>query len=107
MRLFLIPLIISVVAVSAATLKSNTTDNAFALSNAKSHEFAKGDSGRALGWRECVEIEASPTDSGIVCEGTRTIKIPGGQLVEVNYFCEFRYVRVASGWFRLDYQLCQ
>jgi hypothetical protein len=77
------------------------------MSNAKSREFAKGDNGRALGWRECVEIESSPTESAIGCEGTRAIEIPGGQLVDVNYFCEFRYLRLTPTLFQLDYQLCQ
>jgi hypothetical protein len=107
MRLILLTFAIAFVAVSAASLKPEFTDNIQAFANARSREFAKGDNPRAAGWRECVEMENGPAEIGMVCEGTRAIEIPGGQIVDVNYFCEFRLSRVDQGWFRVEYQLCQ
>lgn len=107
MRLILLTLAIAVVAVSATTFKPDFTDNAFAYANARSRDFAKGDNPRAMGWRECVEMENTPSSIGIICEGTRGIEIPGGQMVDVNYFCEFQLARLEHGLFRVEYQLCQ
>ncbi len=107
MRFVLLGLAVAVIAVSAATLKPAITDNAYAYANARAREFSKGDSGKVVGWRECVEMENAPEEVGIVCEGTRTIQIQSGQVVDVNYFCEFRFIRVDVNWFRVDHQLCQ
>ena len=107
MRFVLLGLAVAAIAVSAATLKPDITDNALAYANARSREFAKGDSGKIFGWRECVEMENSPKEVGFVCEGTRTIQIQSGPVVDVNYFCEFQFIRVDANWFRVDHQLCQ
>lgn len=107
MRLAATILAIAVLAVSAATLKPDFTDNAFAFASARSREFARGDSGKPLGWRECVEFENTPAESAIICEGTRTIELANGQMADVNYFCEFRFLRQGGNLFHVDYQLCQ
>lgn len=107
MRFVLLTLAIAVIAVSAATFKPEMTDNGLAFANAHSREYAKGDNGKSNGWRECAELENTTKEVGEVCEGTRTITLPNGQLVDVNYFCEFRFLRVDATWLKLDYSLCQ
>lgn len=107
MRIIMLTLAIAAIAFSAASLKPEFTDNAFAYANAKSREFAKGDNGQGDGWRECVELESTPQVTGLVCEGTRTITMQNGSLVDVNYFCEFRFQPTDSNYFRLEYSLCQ
>ena len=107
MRFVLLTLGLAVLAVSAATFKPEITDNAYAYANSKSRDFAKGDTAKAVGWRECVELENTLTETGIVCEGTRMIQIHNGQVVDVNYFCEFQFLRIDVNWFRVAHQLCQ
>jgi hypothetical protein len=107
MRFVLLTLTIAVIAVSAATLRPEMTDNAGAYANTHSREYAKGETGKANGWRECAELENTPKEVGEVCEGTRTISLPNGQLADVNYFCEFRFLKVDTTWLKLDYSLCQ
>lgn len=107
MRVIIMMSVIALIAVSAATLKPDFTDNAYAYANARSREFARGDSGKAHGWRECVEMDSDHLETGVVCEGTRTIQFRDGQMVDVNYFCEFRFIRDGVNLFRVDHQLCQ
>lgn len=107
MRVILMMSVIALIAVSAATLKPDFTDNAYAYANARSREFARGDNRKLHGWRECVEMESSNAESAIICEGTRTIEIRTGHFADVNYFCEFRFVRDGVNLFRVDHQLCQ
>lgn len=107
MRIIMLTLAIAGIALSAASLKPEFTDNVYAYANAKSREFAKGDNGQNDGWRECAELESSAKVTGLVCEGTRTIAIHNGTLVDVNYFCEFRFLHLDNSYFRLDYSLCQ
>lgn len=93
--------------VAAATLRPQTSNDPLGYGNARSHEFSKGDSGYSSGWRECAKIEEPTGDLGIVCEGHRKLRIHGGANVDVNYFCEFRFIQRRPGQFRLDYELCQ
>lgn len=105
MRFLLLSLIIVVVAASAATLKPEVVENPRGYVTSKSYEFARGDNGDPSGWRECAEIESTSHGVGYVCEGTRA-KNHNGQQIDVNYFCEFHFVRIDANWARVDHKLC-
>lgn len=107
MRLTFLTLGLMVIVASATTLKATMVQNPLVYANGRSHEFARGDNGDPSGWRECAEMEATPSAVGIVCEGTRSIEFHIGQYMDVNYFCEFRFDRLDPNWARVDYVLCQ
>ena len=107
LKILLLFLAAAVLAVSAATLRPDIVDNPIGYANMKSREFAKGENNDHSGWRECVALVSTAREIGVVCEGTRTLLVPGGQKVDVNYFCEIRFLRVDGNWSRVDYVLCQ
>ncbi|MGE4131606.1 MAG: hypothetical protein AB7F86_08195 [Bdellovibrionales bacterium] len=107
MRILLLLLTVAVMAVSAATLKPIIIDNPMGFATSKSLEFAKGDNGDSSGWRECAVMDESHRELGVVCEGTRTLEVTEGRQMDVNYFCEFRCLRIDNSWHRVDYSRCQ
>lgn len=72
-----------------------------------SYKFAGGDNEDRSGWSECKEVENFNGLVGMFCEGTRSIEVDDGQLVHVNYFCEFQFEVNEKGRYRVAYALCQ
>ena len=90
-----------------AAYNSTYVENYMAYANVISREYAKGDANDFSGWRECVEMVSTDTEVGLVCEGVRTILVHGGKRVDVNYYCEFRFNKLAAFKFRVETEVCQ
>ena len=106
MRLFLIALAIVGTLTAAAYSRGKVVDH-LSYANSVSHSFAAGDNGITSGWRGCSEIEDTPPNIGVVCDGRRVIQTQSGQMVDVNYFCEFQFRKESNDSFRVLYSLCQ
>lgn len=91
---------------AAAYSRARVVDH-MTYANNTSRAFAAGDNGYTSGWRECSEIPDTPPFVGVVCDGRRVMQVHGGQMVDVNYFCEFQFKRVGNSNFRVMYSLCQ
>lgn len=72
-----------------------------------SKQFAAGDYHDISGWRECVLHESTPFEIGVVCEGTRSVDYQIGKRSDVNYFCEFRFVKISTFKYKVESQDCQ
>lgn len=93
--------------IAASAYEDNTLSNYMAFANLSSREYSLGDNQDNSGWRECAEMENTDKMVGVVCEGTRTISVHGGQLVDVNYFCEYHFKRIDSTTVETVFKLCQ
>lgn len=92
--------------ITAAAYSSDKVVNYMAYANTVSRDFSLGDNRNSFGWRPCEEAEVTENEVGVVCEGTRSINIHGGQQVDVNYFCEFQFLRSGEVW-KVHLALCQ
>lgn len=99
--------VFSIGSIVAAAYTPNTVGNYMAYADYKSRGYSAGDNGSSQGWRECGETVNTPQEIGVVCEGVRSIFIHGGKMVDVNYYCEFRFSRVGDARFHVEAQTCQ
>jgi hypothetical protein len=95
----------SFIAMGASRFDHITNPQGYA--DSVSREFAAGDNGRPLGWRQCTLVHEGRGQLAYVCEGVRYIFIHESQLVDVNYYCEFEFQKVGSNRYSLQYSLCQ
>lgn len=100
-------LAITVTFLAAAAYERKVINDYMAYANHMARMHSQGDAGDSSGWRECTEMESTPTSVGVACEGVRTMSIYGNQRVDVNYFCEFHFSKTEPGHFTVSYQLCQ
>ncbi|HMN69976.1 MAG TPA: hypothetical protein PKC28_15650 [Bdellovibrionales bacterium] len=108
MRFYILALaFFSIGSLVAAAYTSRSVTNYLNYANVVSKNHAKGDNGDASGWRDCVEMENDGGNVGVACEGGRGIFVHGGRMVDVNYFCEFRFQRLESQAYRVEMELCQ
>lgn len=108
MRLMLMALaLFSAGSIVAAAYSPKSVDNYMAYANVVSRGYAEGDFNNAVGWRECNEAENTGTQVGVVCEGIRSILIHGGKRVDVNYYCEFRFLRHDNAKYAVEIEVCQ
>jgi hypothetical protein len=108
MRLTLMSLFLfSAGSIFAAAYTSKTVENYFAYANVISRSYAEGDANDASGWRECTEMLNSGSEVGMFCEGVRTILVHNGKRVDVNYYCEFRFVKVDTYRYSVEMEICQ
>ncbi len=108
MRLLIIALsLFSVGSIVAAAYTTKTVDNYMGYAHFVSRTYAEGDNNSSHGWRDCGEMVNNAQEIGIVCEGVRTIQIHGGKMMDVNYYCEFRFSRVGESKFHVETEVCQ
>ncbi len=108
MRILLLAIaLLSVGSLVSATYASKTVENYTAYANSVSRTFSLGDGGDDSGWRECVQMENNETNIGLACEGVRSILVHGGRMFDVNYYCEFRFVKKAELKFVVETESCQ
>jgi hypothetical protein len=99
--------VFSIGSIVAAAYTPTTVENYMAYADFRSRGYSAGDNGSSQGWRECAETVNTPQEIGVVCEGVRSILIHGGKMVDVNYYCEFRFSRVGDTRFHVEAENCQ
>jgi len=99
--------LLSIYSIVSATYSSKTIENYLAYANLVSRTYSMGDGSDSSGWRVCVEQENTGDHIGLACEGVRPIKIHGGRMVDVNYYCEFRFVKISELKFQVESEACQ
>lgn len=108
MRLMIFALsLFSVGSIVAAAYTPKTVENFLTYADAVSRSYAEGDNNSTQGWRECAETVNTPGEIGVICEGVRSIVVHGGKMVDVNYYCEFRFSRVGGTRFHVESESCQ
>lgn len=98
--------LLSIVSIVAAAYQPKTIEDYAGYAGYVSKRFARGDTSDSSGWRDCTEMENDGPTIGMVCEGVRAFKVHGN-LVDVNYFCEFRFSKVRGGKFHVENEFCQ
>lgn len=108
MRLLFVALaLFSAGSIVAAAYSPKSVDNYMAYANVVSRNYAEGDFNNPTGWRECNEAENLGNQVGVVCEGIRSILVHGGKRVDVNYYCEFRFIRHDNAKYAVEIEVCQ
>lgn len=97
---------VALIAIAVAAYSSDKVVNYMAYANTVSRAYAIGENRNASGWRPCEEAEYSEQQVGVVCEGTRSMSVHAGLIVDVNYFCEFQFNRSGDTW-KVQMSLCQ
>ena len=108
MRLFIAAiLLLSVGSLVSAAYSNKYVENFVDHAHRVSRAYALGDSGDASGWRECQQVENQDDHIGLACEGVRSIQVHGGRMFDVNYFCEFRFRKMAALNYEVELESCQ
>jgi hypothetical protein len=108
MRLLLIAVVLlSIGSIVSATYSTQSVENYKAHAHFISKQYSKGDNGDASGWRDCMEMENTGDQVGLVCEGVRTITTQRGNMVDVNYYCEFRFIKKTNSVYIIETEACQ
>lgn len=107
MRLLIFALsLFSVGSIVAAAYTPKTIENYLAYADSASSGYSLGDNNSNQGWRECTETVNTPQEIGVICEGVRSILVHGGKMMDVNYYCEFRFSRVGESRFHVEAEAC-
>lgn len=108
MRIFLVAcLIFSVGSIVSAAYSDKIIENPHAYAHHVSQKFALGDNDEASGWRDCVEMENDGKNTGLACDGVRSILVHGGRMFDVNYYCEFRFIKRNALEYLVESEFCE